>query len=901
MTSPARLLVRRVVVGAVLLTLVLISTGAGTTNVAVAGAAVSFTDSVTATRNHLVNGADDVVETRTIKLHVDQTADLRDRQEINVTWSGAHPTGGLVGDRNSALAADEEYPMVLMECRGVDSSSAPESKKISPATCWTGTPIERMRSETTFSWPPFRVDRYATPADRQAQVGVPSPVPKDCEGYTSGVQHWIPMIGADGTVYGGGPLGCAGIPPEAANSSSSLQPSNTTYAATDPDGTGAAQFVISTEESNATLGCSAKVPCALVAIPIIGTSCDVAAANEPDADRPPSDVADEAYKRCSATGKYLPGQPSSGFPNQEDLAVSGDLWWTASNWRNRITVPLKFAPPSNICDIANPSAPSYIYGSEGMLQATLQWGPAFCLNRSLFKFQHVVTSEVEAKSLLEARSIEAAFVGNPPDTPYSRPVVHAPVALTGFSIVYKVDRSNHTAFHSLRLTPRLLAKLLTESYPSNATVRNEYAALKNNPVDVGLDPEFQALNPDVLRSGYQREAASTLFAMSSDSDLMWALTSYINEDAEARAWLDGKADPWGMKVNPHYKKIKLPLAGWPQLDTFIPEGLRGSNGCYDASPVPWLPLVAGPVSAVSQITLNMQFDVANSQIACAHGGEPDQHFTSLGRESPGNRLLIAITTLPDADRYQLDNAALQTHVSSSAPTKFTDGSGRTFVEPTDASLRATARMLKSDDTVGTWPIPYHALRATSAGEHAYPGTMLMSVDVPTAGLKAKDAKRYAQFLRFAVGKGQIRGFGNGQLPPGYLPMTSANGLGTQAKYTTIAAAAVSAQGGGIVSVRTLKTTKPAGSSTGSGNIAGGGGDGVSIGAIPPPVTTTTQQPGPIGLPSEGNTITPVTVGKTLGLFAGYPGLTLPVVLAVTVLALLICGATLFIRRWRASR
>ncbi len=34
-----------------------------------------------------------------------------------------------------------------------------------------------------------------------------------------------------------------------------------------------------------------------------------------------------------------------------------------------------------------------------------------------------------------------------------------------------------------------------------------------------------------------------------------ALTTYINDDPAARAWLNGKPDPWGMVVNPAYRHI----------------------------------------------------------------------------------------------------------------------------------------------------------------------------------------------------------------------------------------------------------------------------------------------------------------------------------------------------------
>jgi hypothetical protein len=119
--------------------------------------------------------------------------------------------------------------------------------------------------------------------------------------------------------------------------------------------------------------------------------------------------------------------------------------------------------------------------------------------------------------------------------------------------------------------------------------------------------------------------------------------------------------------------------------------------------------------------------------------------------------------------------------------------GRIFVPATNASLLAAARLMKPDDALGTWTMPYDAFHTTQAGAQAYPGTMLMSADVPTSGLPAGDAARYAQFLRFVAGTAQTAGLGNGQLPPGYVPMTSANGLGAMAAYTVKAADAIAAQ------------------------------------------------------------------------------------------------------------
>lgn len=795
-----------------------------------AGTNPAFSTTETVTRDHLVSGADQIVDTRHFSLRIDQTTQLRERQEINVSWSGAHPTGGLVADQNSELAAEQEYPVVLMECRGVDSPNAPANQQLSPSTCWTETPQERQQSSYSNNFPPYRMDRYAAVADRGAIVGEPSPLPATCNSYNSGIQRWVPFDAADGTVYSGGPLGCAGLPPEAVNFEQSLQPSNTTYGISDLNGNGSTSFVLSTDAANASLGCSATVACSLVVIPIVGISCDVQAAGSPPEDQPPANIQPSIFNLCSATGNYQPSQASYGTSSNEALAVSGLLWWSASNWRNRISVPLGFAPSPNACDLANNSKPLYFYGSESMSQATQQWAPYFCLNPQLFKIQHVQTGEPEAKNLLAQGSVEAALQAAPPAASFTTPTVQAPVALTGFSVSYRIDDGSGQPYTNLKLTPRLLAKLLTESYPSAPSIRDAYPALANNPLDIGVDPEFQALNPGIPPPVFYTVPAATIFTVSSQSDVIWALTSYINSDPTARAWLNGQPDPWGMTINPTYKGIQLPVENWPLLDTFA-QGVTYNplyNPCFAANPVPFLPQVAAPTSTVASVTLNMQFGIANSQVQCVNAGEVNQKLGSLGRENPGERFLIGITPLADADRYLLNSAALQTQVSPSAATKFTDAGGRAFVAPTEASLGAAAALLTPNVSEGTWDMPYKDFQADPAAAGAYPGTLLMSADVPTTGLSSVDAQKYATFLNFAVTTGQTPGVGQGQLPPGFLPMTGANHLGSLAAYTQAAAAAVKAQSGTVPPVvpgqptKTPQTTGPPGSPNAAGRGSGTG-------------------------------------------------------------------------------
>lgn len=803
--TPPKGNLRRSIVGSILAgTLILTLTGliSGSSGAAPiqatdsgsAGPAYSQTKTLTRT-NPPVKGQTQN-DSRTVSVTVDQTQNLRERQVIDVSWTGAHPTAGIGAATTDPSARFQEYPVMVVECRGQDSSSVPPSEQVTPRTCWTGTPQERVfETGGDLTRAVWMQDRYASAADRASLVGIPSPLPAACGSVVTSPAYWLHFIAAGGTDYPIGDItsagtGCAGNPPEMTNAlfQQSLEPTNTTYAITDTSGAGSTKFVISTAESNASLGCSPTVACTLEVIPIMGISCDPNASG--------------AYlTNCSTAGDEAPGSEAPVGDDPNGLAVQGTLWWAASNWQGRFAVPLTFAPSSGGCS-ASGATPLDMYGSELMIQATQQWQPYFCSNPSLFPFEHVYTSDVEAKNLLNNGGIEAAIQGEPPPNGFETPTVQAPIGVTGFAIGYSITYGNrHTAYHELKLTPRLLAKLLTESYPEDPTIQSGDPGLANNPLNILHDPEFQALNPQIGNSGYPAEPPATLYIPSGDEDAMWALTSYINSDPEARAWLNGAPDPWGMTVNPAYKGIQLPVTSWPLLDTYASGFLytSGNNQClqFAPHPVPWLSLVASPVSSLEEVSLNLQFTIDPSQTVC--GGVPGAlNLVSVGPESPSfNQWQMSLVPLGDVSQYAFDAASLQTEVSAGAASKFTDAGGRTFVGPSAASLQAAASLLTPDQTRGTWDLPYSEFHSGGIAAAAYPGTMLMSLDVPLTGLASSDAKDYAQFLQFAATTGQTQGSGVGQLPAGFLPMTSANGLAAQAAYTVSAAQAVAAQSGSV--------------------------------------------------------------------------------------------------------
>jgi hypothetical protein len=832
------------------------------------------------TRDYLDSGHHTTVDSRSVSLTVSQTTGLKSLQEIKVSWSGAHPTGGTLlgganGDTNSDFAQGQEYPFALFECRGVDSASAPASQQITPETCWTNYARERYLPDSTTAWPAWRSDEYATAAERSAIVGAPAnadslgAVAKPCSPSTGALtrasylsEHWVPFHAADGMTFAGGFDTCASQPPEASPVySRQTLPSNETFAGTSVDGTGATNFLIFTNQDHPSLGCSQTVACALVAVPIEGISCDPAGQNAPAADRPTGSDLTQATANCETTGSFQPGQP---LPTQATgaKAVSGYLWWSASNWRNRITVPLSFGPPDNACDLVNASQDELdMFGSGLMTQATTQWAPTFCLNKKYnFNFNHSASPEPLARNQLFSGAIEAALTSE--SGTYAKPTVNAPVGVTGFGIAFDIDDNNSQPVTNLKLDARLLAKLLTESYPAVSNVKLGYpkrknpdgsqtATLSNNPYTLGTDPEFQALNPGI--PARVLSPAATLLALNSSSDEIHALTDYINADPEARAWLNGTPDPWGMRVNPNYQNISLPVDTWPLLDTYDPSSFYTLQQCPDSGPL--LPLVAAPTSRLALISQDMQYAISQSQTTCnatnlnsQNGDFTGNTMVAEGRQAVGHRFMLGLVSLGDAARYGLSLASLETQTASPwDPSwgQFTDGTGRTFVAPTNASLKTAADLLTQDSTTGIWPIPYSDLHTASDAAKAYPGTMVVYAAIPTKGLPKNDALHYSQVLTYAASAGQVPGPNQGQLPDGYLPMTAANGLGAMVDYTNKAATLVAAQQGGQVG-----GSNPPPSGGGSGPAPPAGGN------IPPPQGLGPEPPGPVTIPGGNSGLSP---------------------------------------------
>jgi uncharacterized membrane protein YgcG len=544
-------------------------------------------------------------------------------------------------------------------------------------------------------------------------------------------------------------------------------------ARTSPDGTGSELFTVDTGLEASGLGCgqqvqllpdgTTKVPqCWLVIVPR-GT---------PAEENPPS-------------------IPNAGF-----VVMTSPV--SPSAWQNRIAIPLGFNPVDSPCQIGTNER--RIAGSELAGPAVTNWQPTLCTTPGAPPYSYTSLSDGLART-----EVTSGVAGGPgmavmsePIDPASldpnNPVVYAPLTLSGVTIGFNVDRvsspgdTRETALQGVRvehinLTPRLVAKLLTESYQSQFfqlktgnTVPKGYEWILSNPLGALADPEFLQYNPEfaLLDPNGGRGVASAVVE-EPDSDAAYELWRWVLADPEAAAWLSGTPDPWGMKVNPVYSTnpnlnptgigFGNPLpTNFPKSDpyTFVDH----SSG--DVSLVTKLPprnlsildmspyAVSMQAAALAALTANDGAKLAVDQNALS----PDTAWTSSPPEPAGTMRFFAVTDTASAFRYGLQTASLSRAGD--------DSPNRSFVAPDNSGLLAGEEAM----VPGAVPSVLQP-NPTTRNMGAYPLTMLTYAAALPGNLDAPARNDYANFIDYAVGPGQTPGLEFGQLPPGYAPLPEA--------------------------------------------------------------------------------------------------------------------------------
>jgi hypothetical protein len=402
----------------------------------------------------------------------------------------------------------------------------------------------------------------------------------------------------------------------------------------------------------------------------------------------------------------------------------------------------------------------------------------------------------------------------------------------------------------VKLTPSLLAKALSQVYLldlpdfGGANGLPGPAWAQKNPASLLADPAFHALNSEIPTSlGGAPTFPFITGDHSADNQRIW---QWIQSDPAAASWLDGGAgsasDP--VTADPDYVKLKLGKS--PAADQFD-EAYTGTLTCADAvtdiNQCGGPPDLSKPTSTSCDIpagdTVNTSskactsldseallpvetnFDQAAAAVlaasdsgntktwdpsAKASDGTPGW-FDTIGTELPGETFMWTVNDMPDLAAYGLLSAAL------------CNPAGADCIQPSTGNVTEALKSATADSAgllqVNPAKVP--------AG--AYPLVDVVYAAVPT-NQSASLLTDYANFISYAAGKGQTAGTAPGDLPPGYLPLTSS--LQSQArtvvtKLKTLAAAAGKPSGSPTSS--TTSTSPSGGGShqtTGGSTTTGGG-------------------------------------------------------------------------------
>lgn len=685
---------------------------------------------VTATQ--VLDGSYRPGDAATASVTVSQTADLV-RQRVKVSWTGLRPTRGT--------GVGASYPVVVMQCWG-----APE--EVTPQRCWaTGRGMEPATFNDATPWDTAAFGDYGDPGANLSTVM--SLTARDGTRYS-----WDPVAVDEAT---GTPIAwpdgsvTAGPPPDLSPDAYNFVQPPTLLAETRADGTGSADIELLPAEQLPSLGCSDTAACTLVVVPVGDPRC------QPD----DQILLEEWVEACR------PDAEASSFRDSS-------TWKTPTNWARRFAFPLAFRKGQQVCAVDD-RPETGLTGSPYAGQLMSSWRPRFCLDSGLFKLGYTSLGEGDARrqfhtNLVERRvdGVNAVLTSRPPAEPPPSPVVYAPITTTGFTVGFLLDDAAGAEVTSLNLTPRLLLKMLTQSYTAAAPGIEDHPGIAGNPTWWGADPELARANPGLELRDFGVAPSAYPVLVQGDLDLTWALTSYIAADPEAVAWLGGEPDEWGMVVNPRYRGQALPYAQVELRDDW-----RVPSGAASYKDQLWFNIVANQVASVvgAAVALVQARPTATTNESLDNGRFV---YKRPERQQAGSRALLAVTDAADTEVFGLRSAALRTP------------SG-TFVAPDRTSMGYGLQSTTLDEGTGILSVDQAKLDG-----RAYPGTTVVYAGVPTSGLSREAADDYATFLEYAADQGQRYGSAVGDLPPGYLALTD-----PLREQTRAAARAVREQGGEV--------------------------------------------------------------------------------------------------------
>ncbi|GHH75674.1 hypothetical protein GCM10018781_45130 [Kitasatospora indigofera] len=453
--------------------------------------------------------------------------------------------------------------------------------------------------------------------------------------------------------------------------------------------------------------------------------------------------------------REVDGQPPTG-----DSAKLQSSPLSATNWAERLVVPLHFEPVGLSCPIGSTERPTS--GTEMAAEAVWRWQPVLCRQAGgIFSFTR--TTDSLARGRLLQGDPGLVYVGFPlpkdAQTPGRTPV-YAPLGVSGLAISFVVESQSYSLtppeirqkdgqrIQEMNLTPRLVAKLLTQSY-RYAVNPGDPDVPAGNPLDLTSDPEFLDLNPQ-FKNLYFPSRIPDLLLPTGDSDAASLVWAWLYSDPQAKAFLEGVVSPgWGDSVNPAFLRdgITLPVSNYPKPDSYcqsFPDDptARPAWCNLDSHPYANTMLEAARSAARGDTLSKSVWDSTTTPGSLKKGAAQAQ----------GLRGVLALTTTAQAARYGLSTARLR------------NGKGE-FVAPDNTSMLA---MLDQGLVPTTSGLPIVSPAAQVAG--GYPLTSITYAATVPSALDAASGASYASLLRYAMGDGQTPGVAAGQLAEGYLPL-----------------------------------------------------------------------------------------------------------------------------------
>lgn len=535
------------------------------------------------------------------------------------------------------------------------------------------------------------------------------------------------------------------------------------YALTAADGTGRVIFEVQNDRLAPNLGCGAPYPA-------------------PSGQQEPR----PCYLVIVPRGHHNPYNGENVSPRQ--AAVHGSPF-TPALWQHRIVVPLQFAPVEGGCSLDK--AERRTAGTEAVAEAVTSWQPVLCANDGPV-FGYSAISDFEAAQQVTSPSESApGLVYSADPVPSSNPpLVHAPATLSSTVVAINIDyniinplhvsgqpppdevqRRHGLAVTDLKLTPRLLAKLLTQSY-QNDTLTPLAAA----PHSIRYDEEFLDLNPDFRHWGRERSATlAGLIVSVGNSAAARDLWRWILSDPDAKAWVQGQRDDGqGMWVNPAYKDLfATPQETFPKSDPGCYretrfEPIQGRNVEFPLCTLDKWPYM-GSMSEAALQTLRAATKGKEQPLRPDPNNPGDAtpccRYADMARKSPGSRFVMSITDSASAAKYGLFTAQLCKTKRDSAGNYVADDCRA----PTREAVTAAAATAVASEVRGASVIDPVKAWATPG---AYPLTSV-SYAVADTSEPAAARKEYARLMRYAAGAGQDPGEAWGQLPEGYVPLPAA--------------------------------------------------------------------------------------------------------------------------------